>query len=64
MSDELTDAPLTHPEEMKGTVEFKLGNLATITAMGRTTPAGLTCAALLVSAVLFPLAMMVRRRRR
>jgi hypothetical protein len=56
-----TAAP--HPEEMKGTVEFKLGNLATITATGRTTPAGLTCAALLVAAVLFPLAMMVRRRR-
>ncbi len=51
-----------HPEEMKGTVEFKIGNLATITATGRTTPAGLTCAALLVAAVLFPLAMMIRRR--
>ncbi len=33
MSDELTDAPLTHPEEMKGTVEFKLGNLATDTSL-------------------------------
>ncbi len=51
-----------HPEEMKGTVEFKLGNLVTATATGRTTPAGLACAALLVAAVLFLLAMMVRRR--
>ncbi|WP_158931701.1 hypothetical protein [Acidisphaera sp. S103] len=51
MSDELTDAPLTHPEEMKGTVEFKLGNLATVAATGRTTPAGLIGAAVLMSAV-------------
>jgi hypothetical protein len=55
-----TAAP--HPEEMKGTVEFKLGNLATITATGRTTPAGLICAAVFVSAVLIPVAMMIRRR--
>jgi hypothetical protein len=53
----------THPEEMKGTVEFKLGNFATVTAKGRTTPAGLIGAAALVSAVLIPLAMMIRRRR-
>jgi hypothetical protein len=41
MSDEPTNEPSTHPEEMKGTVEFNLGNLATVTATGRTTPAGL-----------------------
>jgi hypothetical protein len=63
MSDEPTDAPLTHPEEMKGTVEFKLGNFATVTATGRTTPAGLIGAAVLVSAVLIPLAVTIRRRR-
>ena len=63
MSDQATNAPSTHPEEMKGTVELKLGNLATVTATGRTTPAGLIGAAVLVSAVLIPLAMMIRRRR-
>ncbi len=56
-----TAAP--HPEEMNGTIEIKLGNLVTITATGRTTPAGLIGAAVLVSAVLIPLAMMRRRRR-
>jgi hypothetical protein len=34
MSDEPTNEPSTHPEEMKGTVEFKLGNLAIVTATG------------------------------
>ena len=63
MSDQATDEPSTHPEEMKGTVEFRLGSLATVTATGRTTPAGLIGAAVLVSAVLIPLAMMIRRRR-
>ncbi|HEX3995409.1 MAG TPA: hypothetical protein VHX39_29910 [Acetobacteraceae bacterium] len=63
MSDQATDAPPTHPEEMKGTVEFKLGKLATVTATGRTTPAGLIGAAVLVSSVLIPLAMMIRRGR-
>jgi hypothetical protein len=52
-----------HAPRSRRTVEFKLGNLATITATGRTTPAGLACAALLVSAVLISLAMIVRRRR-
>ncbi|HEY0184889.1 MAG TPA: hypothetical protein VGC09_18975 [Rhodopila sp.] len=56
-----TAAP--HPEEMKGTVEMKFGKLATITASGRTTPAGLISAAVLVSVVLIPLAMMIRSRR-
>jgi hypothetical protein len=63
MSGQATNEPSTHPEEMKGTVEFKLGNFATMTATGRTTPAGLIGAAVLVSAVLIPLAMMIRRRR-
>jgi hypothetical protein len=63
MSDHVTDESSTHPEEMKGAVEFKLGNFATMTATGRTTPAGLIGAAVLVSAVLIPLAMMIRRRR-
>jgi hypothetical protein len=52
-----------HPEEMKGTVTFKLGNFASITATGRATPAGLISAALLVCAVLVPVLGVVRRRR-
>lgn len=60
---EAIDAPPSHPEEMKGTIELKFGKLGTITATGRTTPAGLIGAAVLVSAVLIPLAVMIRRCR-
>ena len=67
MSDQPIDGetigePLSHPEEMKGTVELNFGKLATITATGRTTPAGLIGAAVLVSSVLIPLVIMLRRR--
>ena len=54
-----TAAP--HPEEMKGTVTFNLGNWASITATGRATPAGLICAAVLASAVVIPVLMTARR---
>jgi hypothetical protein len=55
-----TAAP--HPEEMKGTVTFSLGNLASVTATGRATPAGLICAAALACAILIPVLMAARRR--
>jgi hypothetical protein len=57
-----TAAP--HPEEMKGTVEFRLGRYASVTARGRATPAGLATAALLVATVLIPFAWLLRRGRR
>lgn len=41
-----------HPEEMKATVNLRIGDSISVTAMIRTTPAGLVAAALLVSAVL------------
>jgi hypothetical protein len=56
----MTAAP--HPEEMKGTVTFKLGNWASVTATGRATPAGLISAALLACAVLIPVLRVFRRR--
>jgi len=52
-----------HPEEMKGTVTWRLGRFAEVTATGRTTPAGLVSAALLAGAIMIPLAWMIRRRR-
>ena len=63
MSDQPITEPLTHPEEMKAAVEFKLGNFASMTATARTTPAGLIGTAVLVSAVMIPLVMMIGRRR-
>lgn len=58
----MTAAP--HPEEMKGTVEFRLGRVASVTASGRATPAGLATAALLVTAILLPFAWLLKRGRR
>jgi hypothetical protein len=58
--DTSTVAP--HPEEMKGTVTFKLGNWASMTATGRATPAGLISAALVICAVLVPVFGAIRRR--
>jgi hypothetical protein len=63
IEEEATEEPIFHPEEMKGTIELRFGRLATMTATGRTTPAGLIGAALLVSSVLIPLTMIIGRRR-
>lgn len=56
-----TAAP--HPEEMKGTIRFAMGDLATLTISGRATPAGLICAGLFVCGVLFSLRKLARRTR-
>ncbi|MFO1029235.1 MAG: hypothetical protein U1E70_29030 [Acetobacteraceae bacterium] len=47
----------SHPEEMTGTVTCSIGNWATFTASGRATPAGLVSAALLLGAIMIPLAL-------
>ena len=54
-----TAAP--HPEEMKGTVTFSLGEWGSVTATARATPAGLVSAALLACALLIPLVIVTRR---
>jgi hypothetical protein len=59
-ADPLPAAP--HPEEMKGAVTFKVRDWVQFTASGRTTPAGLVCAALLVCALLIPVVIASRRR--
>jgi hypothetical protein len=60
---EATDERPFHPEEMKGTVRLNFGKFVEISATGRTTPAGLISVALLLSAVLIPLAIIARGRR-
>jgi hypothetical protein len=57
-----TAAP--HPEEMKATVDLRLGRSVSIRATGRATPAGLATAAMLVSALLIPLVWLARNRAR
>lgn len=51
-----------HPEEMRGTIRFEAGN-ASLTISGRTTPAGLVCAGLMMLAVLVPITTALTRRR-
>jgi hypothetical protein len=46
----VTAAP--HPEEMKATLDLTIGNVLSVKATVRTTPAGLVAAALLAAAVL------------
>jgi hypothetical protein len=54
-----SEAP--HPEEMRVSVDLRMGN-ASLRATARATPAGLVAAALLVSAVLWPALWLVVRR--
>jgi hypothetical protein len=55
-----TTAP-THPEEMTTEAEFHIGNLDTVRLRARCTPAGLVCAAILVSSVLVSVGWMMRQ---
>ena len=51
---------LTHPEEIKATVDFRLGDRVQLKATARTTPAGLVATGLLVSSILMAVAFVVR----
>ena len=53
---------LTHPEEMKATVELRITDHVTLRATALATPAGLIGAAVLLSAILIPI--MWRKRLR
>ncbi len=53
-----------HPEEMRATVDLRIGNSVSIKATARATPAGLIAAALLISVVLIPAVWLFRTRAR
>jgi hypothetical protein len=54
-------AAAPHPEEMRGTVRFRIGNSVTIDATARATPAGLITLGLLVTAIAIPLLIVGKR---
>jgi hypothetical protein len=56
-----TAAP--HPEEMRATIDLRIGKSVSLSATARATPAGLAAAALLVFAIQLPLLWFARRRR-
>jgi hypothetical protein len=58
----VTAAP--HPEEMKATAEIHLGQSVHLRASARATPAGLVAVALLLCAVMVPLAWVAVARAR
>lgn len=55
-------APATHPEEMRATVEIDIAGKVTFRATARATPAGLVSVAILLAAVMVPLAWTSRGR--
>jgi hypothetical protein len=60
--DDLMPAPPSHPEEMTADVEIRVGSVATVHLRARVTPAGLVCAAILVSSVLLSVGWMMGQR--
>ncbi len=59
--DASTAAP--HPEEMRATVRFRIGNSVSLDATARATPAGLIAVGLLITAIAVPLLVAGRRNR-
>lgn len=57
-----TAAP--HPEEMRAALDLTIGKSVSIKATARATPAGLASAALLIAAILVPIAWLARARAR
>lgn len=56
-----TAAP--HPEEMKATIDLRIGRALALTATARATPAGLVATAMLVAAIVVPSVWLMRSRR-
>ena len=55
--------PIIHPEEMRGTVELRLGGLS-VKAGGRITPAGIVTSTVMVVGILLSTTALVRAIRR
>lgn len=55
---------LAHPEELKATVDLRIGDRVLLKATARTTPAGLVTTGVMVSAILLATGFLVRAARR
>ena len=60
VSDATTAA--AHPEEMRATVRFRIGNSVSLDATARATPAGLIAVGLLVTAIALPQLIIGKRK--
>lgn len=55
---------LIHPEEIRASVDFRIGNSVSLKAAVRTTPAGLVTAGLMVGAIVLSITVLLRATRR
>ena len=55
---------LAHPEEIRASVAFRVGNRISLTATLRMTPAGLVTTGIMVAAIVLSVAGLVRAARR
>lgn len=55
--------PPLHPEEMKASVDLRIGNSVWLQATARTTPAGLVSVGIMVSAIILSVATLIRAAR-
>lgn len=56
--------PITHPEEMRGSFEMRIGKTINLSGSGRITPAGLIAAGIVSVAILVATTALVRAARR
>ena len=61
---EVFDAPITHPEEMRGEFDLRIGEHIKLKGSGRTTPAGIATAGITIAVALLAAAALVRAARR
>jgi hypothetical protein len=58
------EAPITHPEEMRGDFDLRIGKNINLQGHGRITPAGVVTAGLVAVGILLAATALVRTARR
>jgi hypothetical protein len=64
MSDPASEAPITHPEEMRGDFDLRIGKNINLKGSGRLTPAGIVSVGLMTAALFLAATALVRAARR
>jgi hypothetical protein len=64
MTDTANEAQVTHPEEMRGDFDLRIGRSVSLKGSGRLTPAGVVTTGLMTVAVLLAATALVRAARR
>jgi hypothetical protein len=64
MTDPAPEAPITHPEEMRGGFDLRIGKNISLKGSGRITPAGIVTLGLMTVGILLATTALVRAARR